>query len=61
MVFGLSAFLTGIIGGFYAHYAGIISPRLLGLDIFLMVMLMLIIGGMGIFLGVFLGGFIIFF
>ena len=61
MVFGLSAFLTGIIGGFYAHYAGIISPRLLGLDIFLMVMLMLIIGGMGIFPGAFLGGFIIFF
>ena len=61
MVFGLSAFLTGIIGGFYAHYAGIISPRLLGLDIFLMVMLMLIVGGMGIFPGAFLGGFIIFF
>jgi len=60
MVFGLSAFLTGIIGGFYAHYAGTISPRLLGLDIFLMVMLMLIIGGMGIFPGAFLGSFIIF-
>jgi branched-chain amino acid transport system permease protein len=61
MVFGLSAFLTGIMGGFYAHYAGIISPRLLGLDIFLLVMLMLIIGGMGIFPGAFLGGFIILF
>jgi branched-chain amino acid transport system permease protein len=53
LVFGLSAFLTGIMGGFYAHYAGIISPRLLGLDIFLLVMLMLIIGGMGIFPGAF--------
>ncbi|MDX1707401.1 MAG: branched-chain amino acid ABC transporter permease [Desulfobacterales bacterium] len=61
MVFGLSAFLTGIMGGFYAHYAGIISPRLLGLDIFLLVMLMMIIGGMGIFPGAFLGGFIILF
>ena len=61
MVFGISAFLTGIMGGFYAHYAGIISPRLLGLDIFLLVMLMLIIGGMGIFPGAFLGGFIILF
>jgi branched-chain amino acid transport system permease protein len=61
MVFGLSAFLTGIMGGFYAHYAGIISPRLLGLDIFLLVMLMLIIGGIGIFPGAFLGGFIILF
>jgi branched-chain amino acid transport system permease protein len=61
MVFGLSAFLTGIMGGFYAHYAGIISPRLLGLDIFLLVMLMMIIGGMGLFPGAFLGGFIILF
>jgi branched-chain amino acid transport system permease protein len=61
LVFGLSAFLTGIMGGFYAHYAGIISPRLLGLDIFLLVMLMMIIGGMGIFPGAFLGGFIILF
>ena len=61
LVFGLSAFLTGIMGGFYAHYAGIISPRLLGLDIFLLVMLMLIIGGIGIFPGAFLGGFIILF
>jgi len=60
MVFGLSAFLTGIIGAYYAHYAGTISPRLLGLDIFLMVMLMLIIGGMGKFPGAFLGAFIIF-
>ncbi|NIO05897.1 MAG: hypothetical protein GTN74_15235, partial [Proteobacteria bacterium] len=47
MVFGISAFLTGIIGAFYAHYAGIISPRLLGLDIFLLAMIMLIIGGIG--------------
>ncbi len=61
MVFGISAFLTGIMGGFYAHYAGIISPRLLGLDIFLLVMLMMIIGGIGIFPGAFLGGFIILF
>jgi len=61
LVFGLSAFLTGIMGGLYAHYAGIISPRLLGLDIFLLVMLMMIIGGMGIFPGAFLGGFIILF
>jgi branched-chain amino acid transport system permease protein len=61
LVFGLSAFLTGIMGGFYAHYAGIISPRLLGLDIFLLVMLMLIIGGIGIFPGAFLGSFIIWF
>lgn len=59
LVFGLSSFLTGIIGAFYVHYAGIISPRILGLDIFLLVMLMLIIGGMGVFPGAFIGAFII--
>lgn len=59
MVFGISAFLTGIIGAFYAHYAGIISPRLLGLDIFLLAMIMLIIGGIGIFPGAFIGALIV--
>jgi branched-chain amino acid transport system permease protein len=59
LVFGISAFLTGMIGAFYVHYAGAISPRILGLDIFLLVMLMLIIGGIGVFPGAFIGGFII--
>lgn len=59
MVFGISAFLTGVIGAFYVHYAGIISPRILGLDIFLLVMLMLIIGGIGTFPGAFIGGIIV--
>jgi len=59
LVFGISAFLTGLIGAFYVHYAGAISPRILGLDIFLLVMLMLIVGGIGVFPGAFIGGFII--
>jgi branched-chain amino acid transport system permease protein len=59
MVFGISAFLTGIIGAFYAHYAGIISPRLLGLDVFLLAMIMLIIGGIGIFPGAVIGALIV--
>jgi branched-chain amino acid transport system permease protein len=59
LVFGISAFLTGIAGAFYVHYAGIISPRILGLDIFLLVMLMLILGGIGVFPGAFIGGFIV--
>jgi branched-chain amino acid transport system permease protein len=59
LVFGISAFLTGIVGAFYVHYAGIISPRILGLDIFLLVMLMLIIGGIGVFPGAFIGSFIV--
>jgi branched-chain amino acid transport system permease protein len=59
MVFGISAFLTGIIGAFYAHYTGLVSTRILGLDIFLMVMVMLVIGGMGRFPGAAIGAFIV--
>jgi len=59
MVFAISAFLTGLIGAFYAHYVGIVSTRILGLDIFLMVMVMLVIGGMGRFPGVAIGAFIV--
>jgi branched-chain amino acid transport system permease protein len=59
MVFGISAFLTGMIGAFYAHYTGIVSTRILGLDIFLMVMVMLVIGGMGKFPGAAIGAFIV--
>jgi len=59
MVFGISAFFTGMIGAFYAHYTGIVSTRILGLDIFLMVMVMLVIGGMGRFPGAAIGAFIV--
>jgi branched-chain amino acid transport system permease protein len=59
MVFGISSFLTGMIGAFYAHYTGIVSTRILGLDIFLMVMVMLVIGGMGRFPGAAIGAFIV--
>jgi len=59
IVFVIAAFLTGIMGAFYAHYAGIMSPRILGLDIFLIVMVMLVIGGIGKFPGVMIGAFIV--
>ncbi len=59
MVFGISAFLTGMIGAFYAHYVGLVSTRILGLDIFLIVMVMLVIGGMGRFPGAAIGAFIV--
>ncbi len=51
LVFTITSALTGIIGAFYAHYVGIISPRILGLDQFLLVMIMVIVGGMGRFPG----------
>jgi len=59
IVFGISAFITGVIGAFYAHYVSSVSPRILGLDTFLIVMVMLVIGGMGKFPGVVIGAFIV--
>ncbi len=59
MVFGISAFLTGTIGAFYAHYVGVVSTNLLGLDTFLLLMVMIIIGGMGRFPGAVIGSFMV--
>jgi branched-chain amino acid transport system permease protein len=47
VVFMLAAALTGVAGGYYAHYSGSISPRILSLDTFLLVFGMLIVGGRG--------------
>jgi branched-chain amino acid transport system permease protein len=59
IVFGVSAFLTGMIGAFYAHYIGFLSPRLLELDMFLMLLVMQVIGGQGLFPGALIGSFVI--
>lgn len=59
MVFGIAAFFTGMIGAFYAHYVGILSTRVLGLDLFLLLMVMQVIGGMGRFPGALLGAIIV--
>jgi branched-chain amino acid transport system permease protein len=58
MVFGISAFLTGGIGAFYGHYVGVLSTRVLGLDLFLILMVMLVLGGMGRFPGAVVGTFV---
>ena len=59
MVFALTSFLTGIIGAFYGHYIGMLSPRMLGLDLLCTLMVMLVIGGLGRFPGTILGAFLI--
>lgn len=59
-VFAMSGFITGLIGGYYAHYVGVLSTRLLGLDLFLLVLISLIVGGSGIFPGAIFGTFIIY-
>lgn len=58
MVFALTSFLTGLIGALYAHYVGVISTRMVSLDILVMLMVMLVIGGIGKYPGVILGAFI---
>lgn len=58
LVFALTSFLTGMIGGFYAHYVGMLSTRMLGIDLFVTLMVILVIGGVGKFPGAVIGAFI---
>jgi branched-chain amino acid transport system permease protein len=51
MAFTFSAFLTGMAGAFYASYSALMSTRLLGLDMFLILLFMVIVGGIGRFPG----------
>ncbi len=59
VLFTISAAITGIGGALYAHYIAVITPRVLGNEFFLLVMVMLSLGGMGVFPGAILGVFII--
>jgi branched-chain amino acid transport system permease protein len=58
LVFGVSAFLTGSVGAFYAHYVQVLSPRMLSFDLFLTLMVMLVLGGIGRFPGAVIGALI---
>lgn len=58
MVFALTSFLTGVVGAFYGHYIGMLSTRMLELDLFCTLMVMLVVGGIGRFPGAILGAFI---
>ena len=35
LIVALSGTLTGLMGAFYAHYTGVVSPRILGLEVFI--------------------------
>ena len=61
IVTGIATFITGVMGAFYAHYVSVISPRMLGLDIFLILLIMIIVGGAGKFPGAVIGSFVIIF
>jgi branched-chain amino acid transport system permease protein len=59
IVVGISGALTGMMGAYYAHYTSVLSPRLLGLDLFLFLVIMILMGGVGKFPGAIIGAFVI--
>ena len=59
IVFGISAFIAGLVGAIYTYFYGIISPVMLDIPIFLMVLIMLMLGGLGRFPGAVIGAFVI--
>ena len=59
LAFTVSGLLAGVAGALYAHYIGVVTPSILGNEFFLMVMVMISIGGIGKFPGAVLGAFAI--
>jgi len=58
-VFGITAFIAGLMGAVYTSYYGTISPFLLEVSTFLLVLIMLMLGGLGTFPGAVIGAFVI--
>jgi len=46
LVFAIASGFAGLAGGFYAHYIGILTPSLGGLDLMALLVVMTVIGGM---------------
>lgn len=59
IVFSVSAFTAGLAGAYFAHYTRIVDPSILELDIFLLLLVMPVLGGLGRFGGGVIGAFII--
>ena len=55
LVFIVSAFFTGLIGAFYAHYYKTISPSAFSFGLLMNLMAMIVLGGWGTFAGPILG------
>jgi branched-chain amino acid transport system permease protein len=55
LVFMLSAFFSGLIGAFYAHYYKTISPSAFSFGLLMNLMAMIVLGGWGTFAGPILG------
>ncbi len=52
MVFALTSFVTGFFGALYAHYVGMLSTKMLSMDVFTLLMIMMVVGGIGKYPGV---------
>jgi branched-chain amino acid transport system permease protein len=59
IVFGVSAFISGLMGAVYTSFYNTVSPLMLGVDTFLLVLIMLMLGGLGRFPGAVIGAFVI--
>jgi branched-chain amino acid transport system permease protein len=60
LVFGISAFLVGISGAFYAHYISILTPTAaVGIDLMILVIAMALVGGLSTFSGPLIGALIL--
>jgi branched-chain amino acid transport system permease protein len=59
IVFAISAFIAGLMGAVYTSFYGTISPFMLEVSTFLMVLIMLMLGGLGRFPGAVIGAFVI--
>jgi branched-chain amino acid transport system permease protein len=55
LLFALSAFFTGLAGGFLIHYNGAQSPATLTFDLTIFLLAMIVVGGWGTFWGPILG------
>ena len=59
LAFTISALITGFAGALYAHYTSVVTPKILGNEFILLVIVMIAIGGIGRFPGAVLGAFVI--
>jgi branched-chain amino acid transport system permease protein len=59
IVFVISSFIAGLMGAIYTSFFATISPSVLNVSNFLIVLIMLMIGGLGRFPGAIIGAFII--
>ena len=59
MVFGISAFITGTTGAFYTHYMSAMTPAIFRLEVFLLTLAMVMLGGTAAFPGAVIGAFVV--